>query len=182
MENTECKCEGKCASKVPGVYKKLLKFQQSVNPIKKDSTNPHFRNKYFDINGLLEEVKPKLNAAGLIVVQTIDGFTLTSSVIDVEDGSRIECACALPDLKNDPQKMGSAMTYMRRYSLQALLGLEGEDADCEGFYDRSSDRKPVSNKVNTATTKAPETPAPKVEGQQPRKTWTKPVTKNEGEV
>jgi hypothetical protein len=158
----EGNCEGKCSKEVKlGVYKKLLEFQKLVKPIKKDSTNPHFRNKYFDINGLLEEVKPKLNQCGLIVTQLVHELTLTSQVIDVEDGSSIESKCLLPNIVSDPQKMGSAITYMRRYTLQALLGLEGEDEDAEGFYDR----KPT-NSTKPATTGT--------------KTWTKPAPKTEG--
>ena len=143
-------CDGTC-NKAIGVYKKFLDFQKLVKPIKKDSTNNHFKNKYYDINGLLEEVKPKLNACGLVVSQIIDELTLITQVIDIEDGSKLEAKCQLPNLVSDPQKMGSAITYMRRYSLQSLLGLEGEDDDGEGYYSRTptTPSKPAATKTWT---------------------------------
>ncbi len=115
-------------TKRQGVYKKLLTFQKSVEAIKKDNRNDHFKSKYFDINGLLSEVKPKLNDVGLIVLQVLDGDKLITKIIDVEDESEISCAMALT-LSTKPQEIGSWISYARRYSLQALLGLEGEDDD-----------------------------------------------------
>ena len=149
-----------------GVYKKLLEFQKKVDGIKKSSTNPHFRNKYFDINGLLEEIKPKLSECGLVVIQRIMDQTLVSEVIDADDGSMISSVCPLPANISDPQKMGSAITYMRRYSLQALLALEGEDDDAEGSYSRQPSGVP-------ARTAAPTSASAPV-----KKSWSKPTGGN----
>jgi hypothetical protein len=116
------------STKVPGVYKKLLTFQKSVEAIKKDAVNGHFKSCYFDINGLLSEVKPKLNAAGLIILQTMNQDHLISRIIDVDDGSEVSCTMVVP-LSTKAHEVGSWISYARRYSLQALLGLEGEDDD-----------------------------------------------------
>lgn len=51
--------------------KKLLDFQREVKAITKDATNPFFKSKYFDINGLIGEIKPILNKVGLVIVQPI---------------------------------------------------------------------------------------------------------------
>ena len=51
------------------IYKKLLKFQEEVGAVAKDSLNPHFKNKYFDINNVLEEIKPILTKHGLVVTK-----------------------------------------------------------------------------------------------------------------
>ena len=68
---------------------KLLEVQKEIGTIKKDSTNPFFKAKYFDINSLLEALKPVLNAHGLVVIQplsNIDGKTsLKTIVIDSEN-------------------------------------------------------------------------------------------------
>jgi hypothetical protein len=113
--------------------KKLLMFQQSIKAIAKDSQNPHFKNTYFDINKLLEEIKPILNELGLVIIQPltiIDGKSAIKTIIfDTEaDKALIESIIYIPE-NPDPQKMGSAITYFRRYSLQSLLALEAEDDD-----------------------------------------------------
>ena len=125
------------------IYKKLLKFQMEVEAIKKDSTNPHFKSKYFDINTLLEEVIPKLAAAGLVLTQclaTNDDGTITflvSKVIDSDSGEELVSQVKLPDVLK-PHELGSAITYYRRYSLQSMLGLMAEDDDGNTASGRSS--------------------------------------------
>jgi len=114
------------------MYKKLLEVQKKIGAISKDSTNPFFKSKYFDINKLLDVVKPILNEQGLILMQpltNIDGNpAICTTIIDAETSKNLEFV--MPITANpDPQKMGSAITYYRRYSLQSLLGLQAEDDD-----------------------------------------------------
>lgn len=113
--------------------KKLLEFQKKVGVISKDSTNPFYKSKYFDINKLLEEIKPILSEEGLIVSQPLRNVegkpAIGTLIIDSETGEKlIDETITLPDIQ-DPQKMGSAITYYRRYGLQSALGLGAEDDD-----------------------------------------------------
>lgn len=113
--------------------KKLLEFQMKVSSISKDSENPFFKSKYFDINKLLEIIKPVLNEMEVVILQplrNVEGRPALGTVLyDIkEDKILSDSTVTLPDL-TDPQKMGSAITYYRRYSLQSLLGLEAEDDD-----------------------------------------------------
>src|ERR1017187_7409040 len=118
---------------------KFLEFQKRVEPIIKDATNPFYKSKYADINSLLATIKPVLNELGIVIIQPLgvqDGKNiLTTEVLDCEvDGAYkllAKSSIILPDI-SDPQKIGSAITYYRRYSLQALLLLEAEDDDGEG--------------------------------------------------
>lgn len=114
------------------LYKKLLNLQKEVGAIKRDETNPYFKSLYFDINGLLAEIKPILNKHGLIVLQpltNLDGKpALETLIIDEESGDQIKSVVILPE-NSDPQKMGSAITYFRRYSLQSFLLLQADDDD-----------------------------------------------------
>lgn len=111
---------------------KLLTLQGSIEPIVKGQVNPHFKNRYYDINSLLGVVKPLLNEVGLVLTQPIsfrDGRNVLETIIqDTKTGDKVETSIALPD-GQDPQKMGSAITYYRRYSLTSLLGLQAEDDD-----------------------------------------------------
>lgn len=117
------------------IYEKLLEVQKEIKPIVKDSQNPHFKNKYFDINTLLAEVKPILNKHGLVLIQGLSNLegkialsTKIIETINVPQPSDIEFICPLPECA-DAQKYGSAITYFRRYALQSLLALEAEDDD-----------------------------------------------------
>lgn len=123
---------------------KLLKAQQEIGAIKKESDNPFFKSKYFDINAILAEVKPILNKNDLVVLQplvVVDGKNaLKTTIVDVrrkdledeewtyESNVLVESITLLPE-GLDPQKTGSAITYFRRYALQSLLALEAEDDD-----------------------------------------------------
>lgn len=114
---------------------KLLQFQQEVEKIKKTNTNPFFKSKYFDINQVLSEVKPILNKLGLVVLQpltTVDGKPALKTIIRDESltlsADLINETIVIPE-NPDPQKMGSAITYFRRYALVSALGLEGEEDD-----------------------------------------------------
>ena len=127
---------------------KLIQFQKKVEAIKKDSQNPFFKSNYFDINSLLKEIRPLLNELELVLIQpltTIDGKPAISTIILDGDKELINSSIILPDLQ-DPQKMGSAITYYRRYSIQSLLLLQAEDDDGNSANGRDTkqDTKPVN--------------------------------------
>ena len=93
----------------------------------KDSTNPFYKSKYFDINSLIKQVTPILEKHKLLLLQPIKDGEQYSIIFDLDGGS-VESSLKLPtDL--DAQKIGSAITYYRRYTLQSLLGLQAEDDD-----------------------------------------------------
>ena len=114
---------------------KLLAFQKKVGAISKDSTNPYFKSKYFDINKLIEEIKPILNELGLVLLQPLENINgkpaLRTIIYDVNrDGffPIVDFAITIPE-NPDPQKMGSIITYYRRCAIQSLLFLQAEDDD-----------------------------------------------------
>lgn len=109
------------------IYSKLLKVQTEIGAISKDTKNPFYNSKYFDINSLLRQVMPLLQKQQLVLIQPIQDGQVKSVIIDTEGGS-VESTMFLPEI-NDPQKLGSAITYYRRYTLQSLLALQAEDDD-----------------------------------------------------
>ena len=109
------------------IYSKLLKVQAEIGAISKDTKNPFYNSKYFDINSLLKQVMPLLQKQGLVLIQPIQDGQVKSVIVDTDGGS-IESCMFLPEI-NDPQKIGSAITYYRRYTLQSLLALQAEDDD-----------------------------------------------------
>jgi len=110
------------------LYTKLNKVKKEIGAISKESTNPFFKSKYFDINSLLKHVEPLLQKNGLLLLQPIYKGYVISEIIEIETGEKIQSGLQLPEM-DDPQKLGSAVTYYRRYTLQSLLGLQAEDDD-----------------------------------------------------
>lgn len=107
---------------------KISAVKNEIGSISKDSKNPFFKSAYFDINKLLSEVEPLIQKNQLILTQPILDGKVTTIIEDVETDDNIHSEMLLPNL-SDPQKMGSAITYYRRYTLQSLLGLQSEDDD-----------------------------------------------------
>jgi hypothetical protein len=135
---------------------KLLDFQKQVEAIKKDATNPFFKSNYFDINSLLSAIKPTLNELGLVILQPlthIDGKPALRTIVLDGDKELVNDLIVLPDLQ-DPQKMGSAITYYRRYSLQSLLGLQAEDDDANKASGKEAQTPVVAQAKNNWTEQA----------------------------
>lgn len=109
---------------------KLLDFQKKVGIIKKDAKNPHFKNTYASLTQILSEVKPLLTECGLVLIQPIDSNGVGTTIIDFENGQKVETYISLPS-NLSPQQLGSAITYFRRYTLASLLALEIDDDDAQ---------------------------------------------------
>lgn len=110
------------------IYTELLEFQKMGIVLEKDGTNPHFKNSYSSINEVLNKVKKPLNDLGIVIVQTPTLSGLLTRLIHVESETWIEGTLEFTQ-KADAQKIGSNITYNRRYSLITMLGLEDEDDD-----------------------------------------------------
>lgn len=136
------------------IYSKLLEVSKEIDPISKDSKNPFFKSSYFDINKLIEVVRPVLSKNGLVLLQPISEGKQYSIIIDAETGDQIESSLDLPNIQ-DAQKLGSAITYFRRYTLQSLLGLQAEDDDGNKAVKPDPIKKPklTEEKLNSALEK-----------------------------
>jgi hypothetical protein len=110
------------------LLKALSNVKKEVGSLSKTETNPFFKSKYFDINGLIQQVDPLLEKYGLLLLQPIENGNVISKIYHVETAESVSSSIILPNL-TDPQKLGSAITYYRRYTLQSLLGLQAEDDD-----------------------------------------------------
>lgn len=110
------------------IHTKLLEFQKKGITIKKGSTNPHFKNTYANLNEVLDKVTKPLNELGVVIIQTPENEGLKTVLYDTETDTSIEGFLKFVELTN-AQKIGSNLTYYRRYSLVTMLGLEDEDDD-----------------------------------------------------
>lgn len=111
----------------------LLKAQRSIKFASKDAKNPHFKSTYADLPAVIDAIKPALNDAGIVFLQTFSpsetGFIAVTTRLMHETGEWIEDTATVPLPKSDPQGYGSAATYARRYSLAAITGLYQDDDD-----------------------------------------------------
>jgi hypothetical protein len=110
------------------IIKKIHAAKLEIGKVAKNAKNPHFKNTYADLNALIEAVEPILLEKGLVLLQPISGGEVRTIIADIESGEQVESAMVLPPIV-DPQKIGSAITYFRRYTLQSLLSLQAVDDD-----------------------------------------------------
>lgn len=113
----------------------MLAKKEMGSAVKKDATNPFHKSKYASLGAHLELCEGALDKHGLILMQTINGSQdkplLIASLCHVESGQWIKSYLPLPNPKNDSQGLGASITYMRRYSISSMLGLNAEDDDGE---------------------------------------------------
>ena len=122
----------------------LLEFQKKVNVIKKDSKNPHFKNTYASLTQIISEVKPLLSECGIVLTQPLINGNVSTFLTY---GSEVlESSLPLP-VGLQPQPLGSAITYFRRYTLASLLALEIDDDDAN----EATKKEPVKPFQATAT-------------------------------
>ena len=112
----------------------LATAQGSMKGAVKDSANPFFKSKYADLASVVEAIRAAFSANGLSYIQTIqpsdrDEVRVETMILH-SSGEWISCGVlALPVSKVDAQGYGSALTYARRYSLSAAVGVAPEDDD-----------------------------------------------------
>ena len=124
--------------------KRILEVKKKIGTLSKTETNPFFKSKYLDLNSLLEAVEPLLWEEGLLLTQPIlDNNNVYSIITDVETDEQIALSCLqLPPI-TDPQKLGSAITYFRRYTLKSLLAISEEDDDGNKAIQPEPKKKPT---------------------------------------
>ena len=110
------------------IHQKISLLQSDIGAISKDAKNPFYKSKYFDINSLIKQLNPLLDKYALVLLQPINSNKVNSIIIDLESYEQVESSLELPT-NLDPQKLGSAITYYRRYTLQSLLALQAVDDD-----------------------------------------------------
>jgi hypothetical protein len=117
---------------IAALAKAIALSQLHVENALKSSINPHFKSKYADLAEILNTVRPVFSANGIAIVQTPtfeSGVASVETMLCHESGEFISSVCSSPVSKQDAQGIGSAITYLRRYSLAAMCGIAQEDDD-----------------------------------------------------
>jgi hypothetical protein len=108
----------------------MLNFQKAIGTIKKTSSNPFFKSKYAALPDILNAISKPLEDNGLLITQHPEGEDeLCTMIIHPFSGEYMKSTAKMHPIKNDPQAIGSAITYQRRYALGAILGLNIDEDD-----------------------------------------------------
>lgn len=121
--------------------KALLKVQAELPLAVKDAVNPFVKSRYASLNSIMEACRGPLLANGILLTQSPcpapeylgSGYLgLATRLTHAESGQWMSSLTVVPMPKNDPQGMGAAITYARRYAVSAMLGIVTcDDNDCE---------------------------------------------------
>lgn len=134
----------------------LVKAQSEMGNAVKDSKNPFFKSKYADLNSVREACIPALNKNGISVLQptsVVDGKLYVETLLLHESGEFISGLYEVIAAKqNDPQSLGSSITYARRYGLQAMVNIGAEDDDGQAAVTTKVDKTDEVANQNTNTT------------------------------
>lgn len=135
--------------------KALAAAQGELEPAEKNATaaigeKGKLSRKYADLTAMIDAVRKVLPKHGLSIAQIVlptEGVAHVRTMLMHESGQWLASECRMPydntGSKNTVQSMGSAITYARRYSLSALVGVVADDDDDgEGAWRRDADREP----------------------------------------
>ena len=145
------------STSIQNIAKALLTFQVKVDKVKKDAKNPFFKSSYASLTNIQESIHDALVESGLVYSQFPDGeHGLTTLVMHTDSGEFLQSTYTMKPVKDDPQGVGSCITYQKRYALAAALGLQ-IDEDDDG--NKASGRSPVNttsyNHKQIGTTEKP---------------------------
>lgn len=139
------------------LYHALLNAQKKIQAVVKDANNDFFKSTYTTLSATIDACKTILNDEGILVIQepTIgtyttedrDTYTMTilrTRLVFVETGEEFKSDYPIPTKEGtNPQVQGSAITYAKRYALQAILFMATEDDDGNSAAQNKVADKPV---------------------------------------
>jgi hypothetical protein len=132
----------------------FVRAQGKMGVATRSSDNPFFRSKYANFGEVSEACKPALHDEGIGVIQS-PGIPQDKNMIAVTtmflhtSGQWMKDTFEIPCLKHDPQAGGSAVSYARRYALEAMSGINCQDDDGE----KATRSKPSKKKAATTVDK-----------------------------
>lgn len=139
----------------------LAKAQAKIKGAVKDSANPFFKSSYADLQAVWDACREALTSNDLAVIQTTDecdrGTTLITTLAH-KSGEYIQGKMPVLPLKTEPQALGSAISYARRYALAAIVGVYQTDDDGEAAQARPKNSAVASRPAPTPPSVEPPTP------------------------
>jgi len=133
MEETNSK-SFQSSDNVNELFTALAKAQGAMGAAKKDANNPFFKSKYADLHSCWEAIRKPFadNALSIMQLPSKGNTVILTTVLGHASGQWMSNVVELRPVKTDPQGIGSAMTYARRYGLMAIAGIAPEEDDGNG--------------------------------------------------
>jgi hypothetical protein len=119
----------KKSESIKNISTALAVFHIKMDVIKKDAKNPFFKSTYASLSNILDAIKIPLAESDLSFSQHPMGENGMSTILMHKSGEWLGSHFTMKPMKNDPQGIGSCITYMRRYALAAILGLNIDEDD-----------------------------------------------------
>lgn len=145
----------------------LVKAQAVMGGAKKDSANPFFKSTYADLESVWDACREPLTSNGLAVVQTTDredaGVVVVTTLLH-NSGQWMRGRLTVRPVKDDPQGVGSCITYARRYALAAIVGVYQTDDDAEAAHGRGAGGTKAARRPSGAAASTPAAPAKSAPG------------------
>ena len=144
---------------ITDLAKALLNVQRTVQPMAKDAENPFTKSWYASLKSVMDACRDALIENGIwlcqypVPAEQPNSLGLVTKLTHAESGQWQSSLAVVPLPKTDPQGMGSAMTYARRYALTAMLGMVTEDDDGEGAKNGRKSATRPKLPVNTPETR-----------------------------
>lgn len=126
----------------------LVKALNEIGGVAKGTTNTFFKSKYATLEAVIDSSKPVLASHGIALIQFpgafVSGSMSLETVLFHESGEWIsgDEAFGVATGKQDPQAIGSALSYARRYAQMAVLNMPAVDDDGEAAMTRTPPKKP----------------------------------------
>lgn len=128
----------------------LIAARSEFDAVLKDATNPAFRSKYSTLSSVLRAIEPALLKHRFLHTQQtstdFDGCNVVFTRVIHESGEWLGAMWRLNPAQSTPQGEGSALTYARRYTLTALLGIAAEDDDAAAGSERPPAAAPAATR------------------------------------
>ena len=167
----------------------IIAAQLTLEPAKRDATNPFFNSTYADLPAVWESLGP-FRANGIAITQSPmdspDGYIVLDTQLTHTSGQWMRSRLKMRVAKDDPQGAGSALTYARRYSLGCMTGLVTDEDDDGNHASRTTSQPTTQNfakkfpeqaqKIKDALAQTPRPPA----SLAPTGSWVVPFGKHKG--
>lgn len=144
----------KLSEKFDEILPALHKARSQFVRVKKDRQNIYLKNKYATLDSVLDAIAPALTDNSLMIMQDAERIENTMRVETTlmhVSGQWAKFYFDIPIVKNDPQGVGSAFTYGRRYALAAAFGLSQADDDAQIAVKSAQDWKRDLDKCDNVT-------------------------------
>jgi len=151
MENVSANIhmDGEIKNVLSALFKAKGDLKTSITPKGK---NPYFKNDYITLDDLLKKVDPVCQKYGLGILQFPTGVGLVTLLYHEKSGEYISSYYELLLDNQNPQGVGSALTYAKRQTVQAIFGLSaGKEEDDDGHEASHEEEKPVQGKLTSSS-------------------------------